>query len=59
MLRLPPHLAPTPEPNDHEVNEDDAEVLPVRESWAGGPIEFDRVAPPSGNLQVAWKQFWL
>jgi Integrase core domain len=27
--------------------------------WAGGPIEFDRVVPPSGNLQVAGKQFWL
>nr|WP_239136199.1 IS481 family transposase [Dactylosporangium siamense] len=27
--------------------------------WAGGAIEFDRVVPPSGNLQVAGKQFWL
>jgi transposase InsO family protein len=25
----------------------------------GGPVEFDRVVPPSGNLQVAGKQFWL
>jgi hypothetical protein len=31
----------------------------VREPWAGGPIEFDRVVPPSGNLAVAGKQFWL
>jgi hypothetical protein len=22
-------------------------------------VEFDRVVPPSGNLQVAGKQFWL
>ncbi|HSZ28199.1 MAG TPA: IS481 family transposase [Pseudonocardiaceae bacterium] len=27
--------------------------------WHGGPVEFDRVVPPSGNLQVAGKQFWL
>ncbi|MFC0623188.1 hypothetical protein [Kribbella deserti] len=25
------------------------EMLPVRESWTGGPIEFDRVVPPSGE----------
>ena len=29
------------------------------ERWAGEAIEFDRVVPPSGNLQVAGKQFWL
>jgi hypothetical protein len=27
--------------------------------WDGGPVEFDRVVPPSGNLQVCGKQFWL
>jgi transposase InsO family protein len=26
---------------------------------AGGPVEFDRVVPPSGNLWVARRQFWL
>jgi hypothetical protein len=25
----------------------------------GGPAAFDRVVPPSGNLQVAGKRFWL
>jgi transposase InsO family protein len=25
----------------------------------GGPVEFDRVVPPSGNLSVAGRQFWL
>jgi hypothetical protein len=30
----------------------------VRE-WVSGPVAFDRVVPPSGNLQVAGKQFWL
>jgi transposase InsO family protein len=28
-------------------------------AWAGGPVAFDRVVPPSGNLQVAGRQFWL
>jgi transposase InsO family protein len=28
-------------------------------AWAGGPVEFDKVVPPSGNLQLAGKQFWL
>lgn len=26
---------------------------------SGGPVEFERVVPASGNLQVAGKQFWL
>nr|WP_245956741.1 IS481 family transposase [Nonomuraea fuscirosea] len=28
-------------------------------SWPGGPVEFERVVPASGNLGVAGKQFWL
>ncbi|WP_088288764.1 IS481 family transposase [Kineosporia sp. A_224] len=31
-------------------------VSPV---WSGGPVEFDRVVPASGNLFVAGRQFWL
>ena len=27
--------------------------------WPGGPIEFDLVVPPSGNMSVAGRQFWL
>jgi hypothetical protein len=27
--------------------------------WAGGPVEFDRVVPASGNMFVAGRQFWL
>ncbi|WP_435825979.1 IS481 family transposase [Micromonospora zamorensis] len=29
------------------------------EHWSPSAVEFDRVVPPSGNLQVAGKQFWL
>jgi transposase InsO family protein len=28
-------------------------------AWAGSAVEFERVVPPSGNLQVAGKQFRL
>jgi transposase InsO family protein len=27
--------------------------------WLGGPVEFDRVVPASGNMWVAGRQFWL
>ncbi|WP_411267404.1 IS481 family transposase [Actinoplanes sp. KI2] len=33
--------------------------LPPVIEWSGAAVEFDRVVPPSGNLQVAGKQFWL
>jgi transposase InsO family protein len=37
-----------------------AVTLPAkRAKWNGGPVEFDRVVPPSGNMWVAGKQFWL
>ncbi|WP_420323466.1 IS481 family transposase [Kribbella pittospori] len=68
-LWLPPHLAPAAEPGgdpdasaptvDRADGMQVPEVLPVPQSWSGGPIEFDRVVPPSGNLAVAGRQFWL
>jgi transposase InsO family protein len=27
--------------------------------YHGGPVEFERVAPPSGNMEAAGRQFWL
>ena len=27
--------------------------------WNGGPVEFDRVVPPSGNMWVTNRQFWM
>jgi hypothetical protein len=68
-LRLPAGLeavpAPaTPEPvtQDEPAAEEAAEAAErvVRPAvWAGGPIEFERVVPASGNMSVANKQFWL
>ena len=31
----------------------------IARPWNGGPVEFDRVVPPSGNMEVRGKQFWL
>jgi hypothetical protein len=33
--------------------------LPGPVLYAGGPVEFERVVPASGNMRVAGKQFWL
>ena len=27
--------------------------------WTGGPVEFDRVVPPSGNMVLVKRQIWL
>jgi transposase InsO family protein len=55
-LWVPPTLAPpiTPGPVD-----DTAADTPTPGEWHGGPIEFDKVVPPSGNMWVAHKQFWI
>ena len=61
-LWLPPVLesagAPGAEPAEPGA---DTQSLPspARAPRDGGPVEFDRAVPPSGNLQVAGKQFWL
>jgi transposase InsO family protein len=39
-------------------------VLEARESvnpqpWTGGPVEFDRVVPASGNMFLAGRQIWM
>jgi Integrase core domain len=57
-LRLPAviTLAPVPQPAP------ETSTAPTPDSpapWQGGPVEFDRVIPPSGNMEVRGKQFWL
>jgi transposase InsO family protein len=66
-LWLPPTLEPAADPAPSTtpgtaagpVAAEIPPVLPVREAWAGGAVEFDRVVPPSGNLGFAGKQFWM
>ncbi len=54
---LPPTLArrcPTADPDPATSADDDRTVEPDRRRcWAGGPVEFDRVVPPSGNMELA------
>jgi transposase InsO family protein len=57
-LWLPGALATVPEPQATTTAERalDAGAGPVAE---GGPVEFERVIPPSGNLWAMGRQFWL
>ncbi|MFI7681032.1 IS481 family transposase [Actinophytocola sp. NPDC049390] len=55
-LHLPPSLKPVQD-TAANLTPDGAESLP--EAYQGGPVEFERVVPASGNLGVAGKQFWL
>jgi transposase InsO family protein len=55
-LWVPPALAPAVTPG--LVEEAAGEALKPGE-YHGGPIEFDKVVPASGNMWVAHKQFWL
>ncbi|MFF6954844.1 IS481 family transposase [Streptomyces iakyrus] len=66
-LRVPGVLALVPPPRTAPVEPDPAEAVTVEPEVVpaavpvepGGPVEFERVVPASGNLQVAGKQFWL
>ncbi len=61
-LRLPAvlALATAPPASTLPAGPDDETPVPtaVRVS-DGGPVEFERVVPASGNMQVARRQFWL
>jgi hypothetical protein len=65
-LRLPSVLALAPVPPApagplQPAPETPAAVSPDTSPavYRGGPVEFDRVVPPSGNMEVLGKQFWL
>jgi transposase InsO family protein len=65
-LRLPATLTPAPALTttvtaDEQVESirPDADAPPTEVVYRGGPVEFDRVVPASGNMAVAGKQFWL
>jgi Integrase core domain len=55
-LRLPAVIALAAAP----AEPDDEPSLPAAARlYDGGPVEFERVVPASGNMQVARRQFWL
>jgi transposase InsO family protein len=55
-LWVPPTL--TPVLTAGHVDDTAGEALAAGE-YQGGPIEFDKVIPASGNMWVAHRQFWL
>ena len=64
-LWLPPTITPAPAPTTSAPSggqPDSASATtppgPDRDD-AGGAVEFDRVVPPAGNLQLAGRQLWL
>ena len=55
-LWLPGSLAAVPEPQATPTAE---RAVDAGEPVAGGPVEFERVVPASGNLWAMGRQFWL
>ena len=62
-LRLPAvlALAPVPPAPADEPEPEPASAAPDSPPgpYRGGPVEFARPVPPSGNMEVLGKQFWL
>ncbi len=57
---LPPTLTPTASiPTDLEVTDQLDAGSAAAVPWTVGPVELDKVVPPSGNMQLAGRQFWL
>jgi transposase InsO family protein len=58
-LWLPGSLASVPEPASTPTAERAIDAGAAPAAVDGGPVEFDRVIPPSGNLWAMGRQFWL
>jgi transposase InsO family protein len=71
-LRVPAALRPASSPasapgpasvfttvDQGELVREDADAPSAPVVYRGGPVEFERVVPASGNLGVRGKQFWL
>jgi hypothetical protein len=57
-LWLPPILETVPAAEAPVVSGSD-QASPIAAGWSGGPVELDQVVPPSGNMWLAGRQFWL
>ena len=58
-LWLPGSLASVPEPTGDPTVERAIDAGATPTAGDGGPVEFDRVIPASGNLWAMGRQFWL
>jgi transposase InsO family protein len=62
---LPPTLAAAPTAASGQETSAEDEMDQRRTgsaagaAWTGGPVELDKVVPPSGNMTLAGRQFWL
>jgi len=56
-VKLPASLTEPTEPPALPIPT--AAMAPPVWEWSGSAVEFDRVVPPSGIVQVSSKQFWL
>jgi transposase InsO family protein len=57
LAPVPPLPADPPGPATASASEQPPASSP--RPYDGGPVEFERVVPASGNMQVAGRQFWL
>jgi transposase InsO family protein len=59
-LRLPAALAMAAVPAPPATSQQEPPAAAAgTQPWREGPVEFERVVPPSGNMQVAGRQFWV
>jgi hypothetical protein len=58
-LRLPAVIALAPVPAAGPDSSPEPVLPAAPAAWQDGPVEFSRVVPPSGNMEVLGKQFWL
>jgi transposase InsO family protein len=56
--QFPGVLLPGPSQDTGQTPAPRSAVTTVR-AHDGGPVEFERVVPPSGNMEAAGRQFWL
>jgi transposase InsO family protein len=58
-LWLPGSLASVPEPQRTASDQRALDAGAAPRAVEDGPVEFERQVPPSGNLMVCQRQFWL
>ena len=56
---LPPALDSASTPGSQAPGAGGSAVPAAGAGRGGGPVEFDRVVPPSGNMIVCQRQFWI
>ena len=58
-LRLPPALDSASTPGSQAPGADGSAAPAAGAGRGGGPAGFDRVVPPSGNMIMCQRQFWM